>query len=568
MVKKYTEAYEQQGKERRPVTGPKLDVSQLTQIGGKLGSNKGGVYQDDSGHKFYVKEPPTEAHVTNEKVAAALYNLAGARTLNYHDAGPKHVATEMVDLEKNNTSQLTAAERLEAQRDFATHAWTANWDAAGLTGDNQGVVGGKTVTLDVGGALEYRAQGGPKGTLFGTKVDEVDTLRNPSMNASSAKLFGSMTAQQIQASAASVTKLTDDQIRTTVKGAGGSEALADKMIARRDDLAARVAKLGTLQPEPKLPTHEAKHEGDLSQTHPQIHAALSAKTRGNSSERVALRKLLKDPSTSYLAQLSIQSKILTSFQLHHQRLVQKGKAEKAAEIEGKLNKYASKYGMPQYKVVAKTTAEANLGFQKSDIAGAQKLMGGEQYTPEEAKQFNDLVALAGPYGAKEWLRSGTMKAAKAGYKNMSGPEAAHIYGYTTSSTYGAMNKLLREAKGGEIPLKYQNHANALNAALDKLPDYKGEVIRKIHVPASVADAYKANVGKTYEEYQFSSAAKNEHHWSGNLWLHINSRTGKDISRLSAHSHEEEVLFKAGSSFKILKYDEQHGIHHVYAEEVT
>lgn len=222
------------------ISGPsKLEIGETEKVGEQLGTNKGGVYVNKAGEKFYVKEPKGEAQVTNEKVAAALYKLAGANTLEYVDAGPKHIATKWVDLEKDNASKLTPNERVEAQKDFAVHAWLANWDAAGLVGDNVGVVNGKVTTLDVGGALEYRAQGTPKGAAFGNQVTELDTLRDPTKNHAAAQLYGDMTHEQIKESLAKL-NLSSNQIYNTVKEAGGSHELAEKLIQRQVDLYSRV----------------------------------------------------------------------------------------------------------------------------------------------------------------------------------------------------------------------------------------------------------------------------------------------------------------------------------------
>lgn len=109
---------------------PSIDISSMKKTSGKLGSNEGGVYAGEGGKKYYVKKPSSKAHVTNEKTAAKLYQLAGVNTLPYVDAGPDHVATEWQKLDKNNVSDLTLEERKEASKDFAVHAWLSNWDAA------------------------------------------------------------------------------------------------------------------------------------------------------------------------------------------------------------------------------------------------------------------------------------------------------------------------------------------------------------------------------------------------------------------------------------------------------
>lgn len=215
-----------------------LKMGELSKKGGKLGSNEGGLYEHANGSKFYIKKPGTKAHVENERMAAQLYNLAGSKTLDYRDVeGGEHVATEWKQLEKKNIAEFTPAERKEAAKDFAVHAWLSNWDAAGTGGDNQGILGGKTTTLDVGGSLRFRAQGGPKGSAFGDKVNEWDTMRNKGMSPDAARLFTPMTESELKASVEKVTSIPDGKIRAAV---GKDTELADRLIARKKDLASRV----------------------------------------------------------------------------------------------------------------------------------------------------------------------------------------------------------------------------------------------------------------------------------------------------------------------------------------
>lgn len=240
-IKDYTDAWESQGKSETASSAKPLDPADLTKVGSQMGSNPGGVYQNKEGQKFYVKKGASAAHVRNELLAASLYQLAGAKTLNYVPVkGGGHVATEMQKLEKNNISKLSPDEIKKVQNDFAIHAWLSNWDAAGTGGDNQGVVNGEPTTLDVGGALEYRAQGGPKGSAFGDKVTEMQTMRDPKMSPDAARVFGKMTPDQIKASVERVAAIPDAAIRENVQKAGVSEAMADRLIARKRDLAKSV----------------------------------------------------------------------------------------------------------------------------------------------------------------------------------------------------------------------------------------------------------------------------------------------------------------------------------------
>jgi 8-oxo-dGTP pyrophosphatase MutT (NUDIX family) len=229
--------------------GAPVTLSGMTKLGENKGSNPGGTYQDAAGKKYYVKLLKTPDHVKNEILAAKLYQLTGAPTLDYHTVAdnPNGISTDWQQLDSDNLSGLTPAQREKAKLDFAAHAWLSNWDAVGLTGDNIGALlgsaGGGHINLDVGGSLAYRAQGEPKGAKFGVTVPEWDSLRDPGVNANSAALFGDMTTDQLAQSVKQVAKVTDEQILSAAEEAGykASELaqMVYKLTSRRDDLIKR-----------------------------------------------------------------------------------------------------------------------------------------------------------------------------------------------------------------------------------------------------------------------------------------------------------------------------------------
>ncbi len=188
--------------------------------------------------RYYVKTLESVALARNERIAARLYQLAGAPTLTYvNTVAPDQVATVWLDLDKKCVAHLSEEERRQAQQWLGVHAWTANWDVAGFAGDNQGVYQGKVLTLDVGGALAFRAQGDPKGKAFGTSVKELDVLRSDPDNPHALALFADMNESKVVQAIRVVTQIPDDQIRQVVLDAGGSQDLADKMIARKAAMA-------------------------------------------------------------------------------------------------------------------------------------------------------------------------------------------------------------------------------------------------------------------------------------------------------------------------------------------
>ncbi|MGY6277859.1 hypothetical protein [Methylomonas sp. MgM2] len=222
-----------------------IDTTMMRRVGGQQGTNPAGIYQDDSGRRFYVKTLESVAHARNEMIAAKLYRLAGAPTLTYLSTkDPCKIATEWVELDKKCIAHLSESERKQAQRWFGVHAWTANWDAAGFNGDNQGVVDGTVLTLDVGGALAFRAQGDPKGKAFGTRVDELDVLRCDDGNPHAVKLFADMSLEDIEQAIMVVVHIPEELICQTIIDIGGSQKLAEKMVARKADMARRLRVTG------------------------------------------------------------------------------------------------------------------------------------------------------------------------------------------------------------------------------------------------------------------------------------------------------------------------------------
>ncbi len=211
-----------------------IDIDKMTRVGGQQGSNPAGIYQDNAGQRYYVKTLESQAHARNEFIAAKLYQLAGAPTLDYvHTKSQDQIATKWLQLDKKCVAHLDENELRQAQHWFAVHAWTANWDAAGFDGDNQGVVNGKVVTLDVGGALLFRAHGDPKGKAFGCQVTELEMLRTDINNPHAVKLFVDMTHEAIRQAIEVVLAIPDVQIRQVILDNNGSQKLADKMIERK-----------------------------------------------------------------------------------------------------------------------------------------------------------------------------------------------------------------------------------------------------------------------------------------------------------------------------------------------
>jgi hypothetical protein len=117
--------------------------------------------------------------------------------------------------------------------------------------------------MDVGGSLLYRAQGGPKGTQFGDTVTEIDSLRDPSINASAAAVYGSMSDADIAESAKNLLNISDEDIDNIVDESfdGVDDAnrldvdnLKATLKARRQDILNRFGLSESGEPTPEEPT--------------------------------------------------------------------------------------------------------------------------------------------------------------------------------------------------------------------------------------------------------------------------------------------------------------------------
>ncbi len=224
--------------------GSPPDLTGAKKVGKQGGFNPGGTYETPDGKKYYVKQQKSAKHARNEATAAALYREMGVPipAVSVHDSSPVGdltgtvTSTEIipgaVPFDPKNPAHVAAV-----RRGFAVDAWLANWDAIGSSYNNV-LVGpdGQVYRVDAGGAMEFGGAGGPKGAKFGDTVGEIDTLRNPSMNPAAAKIFGGMTDEELIDSMSQMESITPEKIREIVKAQGGDDALAEKLIKRRQSI--------------------------------------------------------------------------------------------------------------------------------------------------------------------------------------------------------------------------------------------------------------------------------------------------------------------------------------------
>lgn len=213
------------------------------------GTSDGALYVDTQGQKWLVKGYGRDDQARSEVLASHLLRAAGAPAadLKLVNLGQSHkgglgVASRWL-ADAQPFDARNPAHIKDMQQGFAAHAWLANWDSVGLTHDNVLIHNGQAVHIDPGGALEFRAMGGPKGDAFGNKVGELASMRDPNLNPASAAVYGGMSPQDIANSAKPVLKLSNSAIRQLVGRHGPGDpkqrdALAAKLIKRQSDIRA------------------------------------------------------------------------------------------------------------------------------------------------------------------------------------------------------------------------------------------------------------------------------------------------------------------------------------------
>jgi hypothetical protein len=329
------------------------------------------------------------------------------------------------------------------------------------------------------------------------------------------------------------------------------------------------------QKHPRIP--KGQHGGGEFASSGSANAALIEKLmtgklaiKGTTAERVALRKALKEATDPTLRQ-KLREQIKQSFLKQHAALILKGdpkSLEKAKKIEGKLKKMGVTVGLS-----ALSAAE----FEKQVVA-AQAQIPQAAVDPEMAKAKAAWEASfhAAPFSEEKW-KAGQLAAAKAAESavlhgstspyasneeemamakaigELSSQDKYHIKHYTGHG-YDTLNHQLRD---GKLSDETWEMVKGVNGALDKLPPYIGISTRRIHDEGGkFADQY--HVGYIHEERGFVSSSRGNKaaFGGGTLEYQIEGFSGRHIVKLSSHPSENEVLFKAGTRFKVLSKEKK------------
>jgi hypothetical protein len=175
------------------------DFEHLEFLGGSTGAD---LYKDSKGNKWVVKRGNSIDQMWNEYTANKVYAKFGIDVPESYIGeidGEKVFVMEYLE-DSIPLGEIDDISDLELDKGFIFDVLTANWDVVGTTYnlDNIRIKDGKAYRVDLGGTLNYRAQGAPKGKLFGEIPTEQKTLRDPNINRQTANIFKNISDDKIR----------------------------------------------------------------------------------------------------------------------------------------------------------------------------------------------------------------------------------------------------------------------------------------------------------------------------------------------------------------------------------
>lgn len=217
-------------------TPPPSTLTVVKTLGGSTGAK---LAKGEDGKEYVIKGGNSGDHIRSESAADELYRAAGVNVpkQQVHDTpdGPQKVAEfikgkTLQELKVSNPKQYEAAVK-KLRKHFVVDALLGNRDVVGMNLDNIVVgKGGKVFRVDNGGSLTFRAQGKQKD--FGPDVDEINTLRDPTVNPSAASVFGRLTDKEVNTQINALMKK-----KQAVLAAAPSQQIREALEKRFDSLA-------------------------------------------------------------------------------------------------------------------------------------------------------------------------------------------------------------------------------------------------------------------------------------------------------------------------------------------
>ena len=150
-------------------------------------------------------------------------------------------------------------------------------------------------------------------------------------------------------------------------------------------------------------------------------------------------------------------------------------------------------------------------------------------------------------------------------KELSESEKGALMRYIGPDSYLLNDKLRRSAR---LSNTEKTWIQELDAALEKLSNYEGDVIRVVDFAfkedrEEFFDEFNIGFDKSFDQY-ISSSKKEGYNENAQVIIYIKSKTGKDISLYNPE--ESEVLFKRNACFTCLDKKKENDHYYIWLEE--
>lgn len=234
--------------------------STFTPTGEAAGGTQGGKwYKDENGQRWFGKDYKGDTErLATEHIANGIYQALGINapeTKIVNINGTPTIMSKAIDGQPAGSASALDG-KSDATKGFVADAFLGNWDVVGQGYDNM-LVGkdGSVARIDNGGSLFYRAQGGKKD--FGANVTELDSMRDPKINPTAAKVFGKLSDDEIKAQASEFVKNYDSKrneihamIDASPMSAAGKEKVKAALDARAENIKQKWASSAPTSSEP------------------------------------------------------------------------------------------------------------------------------------------------------------------------------------------------------------------------------------------------------------------------------------------------------------------------------
>ncbi len=546
-----------------PTTGlgpPLKSMSDLTKI---KPHKKGGIFNDTQNVLWNVQPASSESHARNQFLAANLYNFAGV-SVEHTDLveidpekipGGSGVGVKTVHAPTTagivDTMTTSASARKQVNENFAIDAWLGNWDVVGLGYENLSVDKyGEVKRTNIGGSLLYRANGQPKGAAFSDEVTEIDSLRNPHVNPSSAKVFADVTDDDIRAGVAKLENLSPNIIDFVVEQSGftGAEAtkLKNTLKARRQDL---INKYGSNAPKPSVPDVPA------TSSQPTVSNALGGAKKYTYSQKAKVQSIFAKHGVKWFNKTNAIYDAAHEVSTTHPDLTM---ADALDIMDQSLKK---KTGNP-FRTKTEKWLKTKAGKQHALAKGSSASLGGTSpATPATPSPTQPAAPVNGQFGKYQKMNRAATSAMQTKMNNETPPpwtteqrDALRTY---TGGSYTTINKCAR----GTAPCDEHTKKLLDNINAGMKPSTKDiMVFRKTNPKSfgleSAADV-EALVGKIINDDGVISTSIRSDMWSGALDLEIEAPKGSMmawVQPISLHPSEDEIVVAPGTHYEVISIE--------------